>query len=419
MWHAVAPSAAPRQADRAFALTRSNQWPPPVSPVSPEVLRIRSIAPGEELRLLVDAVTDYAIFLIDATGQVLTWNEGARRIKGYAPEEIIGRHFSVFYTDEDREAGRPLRLLTEATERGRVEDEGWRVRSDGTRFWADVVITALRDDDGQPYVFAKVTRDLTERRAAEEQRMALAAEQRGRMAAEEALRVRDRFLSIASHELKTPIARVQIAAESIAHALDTERLTPDRLRASVGRITRATERLGVLVGELLDVSRIDAGGLAIERVPVDLVAVTAEVIERFTDLDDAAQRLRLSGDERVMIIGDRSRLDQVLMNLIDNALKYSAAPSQIGVDVRHSNGSAVIRVTDAGIGLDEADGGSIFLAFGRGDNASHVAGIGLGLFIVRDIVERHGGTVTAESRADGGGSTFTVTLPAGEIDGHA
>ncbi len=336
-----------------------------------------------------------------------------------AAEEIIGRHFSVFYTDEDRESGRPSRLLAEATEHGRVEDEGWRVRSDGTRFWADVVITALRDDDGQPYVFAKVTRDLTERRAAEEQRMALAAEQRGRMAAEEALRVRDRFLSIASHELKTPIARVQIAAESIAHALDTERLTPDRLRASVGRITRATERLGVLVGELLDVSRIDAGGLAIERVPVDLVAVTAEVIERFTDLDDAAQRLRLSGDERVMIIGDRSRLDQVLMNLIDNALKYSAAPSQIGVDVRHSNGSAVIRVTDAGIGLAEADGGSIFLAFGRGDNASHVAGIGLGLFIVRDIVERHGGTVTAESRADGGGSTFTVTLPAGEIDGHA
>ncbi len=393
-------------------------WPPPHHPSSSEVSPIRNLPPGEELRLLVDAVTDYAIFLIDATGHVLTWNEGARRIKRYAPEEIIGRHFSVFYTDEDRESGRPSRLLAEATEHGRVEDEGWRVRSDGTRFWADVVITALRDDDGQPYVFAKVTRDLTERRAAEEQRMALAAEQRGRMAAEEALRVRDRFLSIASHELKTPIARVQIAAESIAHALDTDRLTADRLRASVGRITRATERLGVLVGELLDVSRIDAGGLAIERVPVDLVAVTSEVIERFTDLDDTAQRLRVSGDERVLIIGDPSRLDQVLMNLIDNALKYSTAPSQIGVDVRHSNGSAVIRVTDEGIGLDEADGGSIFSAFGRGDNASHVAGIGLGLFIVRDIVERHGGSVIAESRPDGG-STFTVTLPPGEVDGHA
>ena len=128
-------------------------------------------------RLLVDAVEDYAIFLLGPDGRVLTWNLGAQRIKGYDADEIIGKHFSVFYTPEEREAGRPMRLLGWAADHGRFEDEGWRVRKDGTRFWADVIVTALRDESGEPYAYAKITRDLTQRREAEEQRMALRAEQ--------------------------------------------------------------------------------------------------------------------------------------------------------------------------------------------------------------------------------------------------
>ena len=147
-------------------------------------------------RLLVDAVEDYAIFLLGPDGRVLTWNRGAERIKGYTADEIVGQHFSVFYTPEELAAERPKFVLQMATDRGRFEDEGWRVRKDGTRFWADVLITALLDDRGVPFGFAKVTRDLTERRAAEEQRRALFAEQQARAAAEEALRARDRFLSL-------------------------------------------------------------------------------------------------------------------------------------------------------------------------------------------------------------------------------
>src|SRR6188768_3517027 len=143
-------------------------------------------------RLLVEAVEDYAIFLLGPDGRVLTWNRGAERIKGYTAEEIVGQHFSVFYTPQERDAERPQLVLQMATEHGRFEDEGWRVRKDGTRFWADVVVTALLDTRGIPYGFAKVTRDLTERRAAEDQRSALFAEQQARAAAEEALSARDR-----------------------------------------------------------------------------------------------------------------------------------------------------------------------------------------------------------------------------------
>src|SRR2546421_1205842 len=123
---------------------------------------------AHSFRLLVDGVRDYAIFMLDGAGRVLTWNTGAQRLKGYGAEEIIGKHFSCFYPEEAVEAGKPARMLALAARDGRVEDEGWRVRRDGSRFWADVVITALRDADGSVIGFAKVTRDTTERRRAEQ-----------------------------------------------------------------------------------------------------------------------------------------------------------------------------------------------------------------------------------------------------------
>ncbi len=188
-------------------------------------------------RLLVDAVVDYAIFLLGPDGTVLTWNLGAQRIKGYAADEIIGSHFSRFYTPEDRAGGRPQMLLEKATRTGRFEDEGWRMRKDGSRFWADVVITALQDAPGMPpHAFVKITRDLTERRAAEDQRRTLEAEQRARAAAEEALAVRDRFLSIASHELKTPVASLQISADALLRARDQDELDEARLDRGLRRI---------------------------------------------------------------------------------------------------------------------------------------------------------------------------------------
>ena len=384
--------------------------PSPESPreaAPPDVPLLR----GEvAFRLLVDAVQDYAIFLLSTDGRVLTWNPGAQRIKGYTADEIVGQHFSLFYTPEEREAGRPMRLLGWAAEDGRFEDEGWRVRKDGTRFWADVIVTALKDEDGTPYAYAKITRDLTERRAAEERERHLLAEQRARAAAEEALLARDRFLSIASHELKTPIASLRLAVEGLLHARDAGRLDEERLSVGLSRVITATHRLGALVEELLDNSRLTADVSPFDAAPTDLVALAREVIGRFTDASDEG-RIRLVAPARADVVADASRIDQVLTNLVDNALKYSTSPAEVDVTIVDHGDAVEVAVADRGIGLDDVAGERIFDAFGRGDNAEHVAGLGLGLHIAQQIVTRHGGRIAAERRADGRGTVFTVRLP--------
>ncbi len=365
---------------------------------------------GEEIfRLLVEAVQDYAIFVLGPDGHVLTWNRGAQRAKGYAADEIIGRHFSVFYTPEEREAGRPALLLGLAAEHGRVEDEGWRVRKDGTRFWADVVLTALRDARGEVYGFAKITRDLTDRRAAAQQEQTLVAEQRARAAAEEALKARDRFLSIAAHELKTPVATLQLSSESMLRTRELGRLDDERLTSGLRRIRTATARLGELVDELLDVARLTSDASRAPEEPTDLVALVREVVARFAE--SRGRRIDVDAPESAVVPADASRLDQVFTNLIDNALKYSASTEPVEVRIEADQDGVVVSVLDQGIGLDAASEGALFEAFSRGDNAVHVQGLGLGLFISHQIVERHGGRIEAEHGPGGVGSVFRVWLP--------
>jgi PAS domain S-box-containing protein len=361
-------------------------------------------------RLLVDAVQDYAIFLLSTEGRVLTWNRGAQRIKGYSADEIIGEHFSVFYTPDEQEAGRPMSLLGWAADQGRFEDEGWRVRKDGSWFWADVIVTALRGEDGAPYAYAKVTRDLTERRASEERQAELLAERRARAAAEEALRARDRFLSIASHELKTPIASLRLSAESLLHVRESGNVDEKRLTAGLARIHTASERLGALVAELLDISRLTAGVLPIHLGPTDLVAVATDVIERFAAAG-AGSRIRLHAPAQAVVEADASRVDQVLTNLIDNALKYSESPAEVDVSILDGPGTVEVTVADRGMGIDDVTAGRMFEAFGRGDAVENLPGMGLGLHITQQIVALHGGSITAAQRTDGPGATFTVRLP--------
>jgi PAS domain S-box-containing protein len=204
----------------------------------------------ERYRLLVESVKDYAIYMLDPEGHVVTWNEGAQRIKGYTAEEILGRHFSAFYPPEDGAAGKPQRLLEAAARDGRVEDETWRVRKDGSRFWADVVVTALRDPEGRLRGFAKVTRDLTERRRNEEQARQLAREQIARAAAEEQVQARDQFLSIASHELRTPLHPLQLQIQlllRLARAGTLASQPPDRLVAMLETCERSVKQFARLV----------------------------------------------------------------------------------------------------------------------------------------------------------------------------
>lgn len=381
--------------------------------------RLNAIAGGsvgqEIFRLLIEAVEDYAIFVLGPDGHILTWNPGAQRAKGYTAREIIGQHFSVFYTPEDREADRPARLLKLAADRGRIEDEGWRVRKDGTRFWADVVLTALRDTTGKVYGFAKITRDLTDRRTAAQQEQTLVAEQRARAAAEEALQARDRFLSIAAHELKTPVATLQLASESLVRTRELGRLDEERLTSSLRRILTATRRLGELIDELLDVARLTSDSATPKRAePTDVVALVREVATRFSE--SGGRKITVDAPEPATVPADALRLEQVFTNLIDNALKYSAPTQPVDVRVEHDGAGVVVTIVDRGIGLDTASRGTLFEAFSRGDNAIHVQGLGLGLFISHQIVERHGGRIDAARGPDGVGSTFRVWLPAADVD---
>ena len=377
---------------------------------NPQVSPVHTVPSEVAFRLLVEAVVDYAIILLDPAGRVSTWNRGAKRINGYSASEILGESFARFYTDADRAAGKPQSLLDAARRDERVEDQGWRVRKDGSPFWADVVITALHDDDGSLVGFSKVTRDSTERREAERRARELAVEQQARVAAEEALRARDHFLSIASHELKTPVASLQLATEGLLRSKQLGTLDDGRLTVGLERMRGATERLGQLVNELLDVSRLTSGVTPIAFATTDLAELSRDVIEGLDQLP-GADRIALDATAPVRVPADRVRLEQVLVNLIDNAMKYSGDEARIDVRVRSVPDGATVEVRDEGVGIEEVARRRLFEPFGRGRSTSHIPGMGLGLFISRQIVERHGGTIRAESNGEGHGATFTVWLP--------
>ncbi len=354
-------------------------------------------------RALVETARDYAIFMLDPGGRVMTWNEGARRIKGYTADEIVGHHFSRFYPAEDVMAGKCDLELEHALRDGRFEDEGWRVRKDGSLFWANVVIAPLRDRSGKPIGFSKITRDLTERRAAELDRVELARTQ-------EALRLRDEFLSIASHELRTPLVALQLQLDSLRKQstnLDVKQVS------KVERASRNVQRLTDLIATLLDVSRIAQGRLTLTPRPCDLGALVAEVIDRLHESSLEA-RCTVVSELAPEVRGswDALRVGQVISNLLSNAFKY-AAGSRIDVILRREDREAVVDISDQGPGIPEDQLDRIFGRFERAASARHFGGMGLGLYVAREIVHAHGGTIRAANR-ERGGATLEVRLPIGE-----
>ena len=547
---------------------------------------------GRLFRVLVQSVTDYAIFRLSPLGIVESWNAGAERLKGYTSQEIIGKSFERFYTPEDQAAGRPRRLLGIARSEGRVEDEGWRVRKDGTRFWADVVITALFENH-ELIGYAKVTRDLTERRHNEEQRSlrmaaervaerigrlqtvtaALAAasrpeqvaemlstvgvtalgaaagavafpapdqdvlqvvsvnglgpasvevnqrikrddaytvaeawrrgkavfipsrahltssyprlarlaarsmfeawaavpliierkllgvltltylepqmfddeernlilaladvaaqavdraqlfetERETRAEAEAAVHAQDEFLSIASHELRTPVAAVKATAQLTQRAIQRGTLDHERLERHLEGILRATDRLSSLVDDLLDVSRLRTGRLELRRQALDMVSLVHEVIERYKLQLEERPEFSLCFSppaEPVTVEVDPTRLEQVLDNLLSNAVKYSPDGGAIAVAFTTDTSGACVTVTDHGIGLPPGQNEAIFEAFGRAPNASaqQIPGLGLGLAICRELIEAHGGRVWAISPGEHRGTTVGIWLPRRNTD---
>jgi PAS domain S-box-containing protein len=359
---------------------------------------------AEQIKFLVDAIKDYAIIMIDMNGRIVSWNSGAERLAGYTAEEIVGGHFSIFYEEEARLQKYPEWELEIARREGRYEEEGWRVRKDGTRFWAAVTIAAVRDAAGALRGFAKVTRDLTERRQAEDRRERLLAELK------EAVRARDEFLQIASHELKTPLTPLQMQLGSVIRSLRSMAVQDQRLIKKIEVATRQTERISSLVENLLDVSRITGGRLALQLEEFDLTEIVGDVAERFqVEAQKAGCALTVVALSPLVGRWDRLRLEQVISNLLSNAIKYGPK-RPVEVDLGERGGMIRIAVTDHGIGIDEAARERIFERFERAVSTRHYGGLGLGLFITRQICEAHGGSIAVESRP-GNGSTFTVLLP--------
>jgi PAS domain S-box-containing protein len=341
---------------------------------------------------MIDAVEDYAIFMLSPEGHVASWNSGAQRIKQYSAEEVLGRHFSLFYPPE--EAGDCDRHLETAAREGRYESEGWRIRKDGSRFWAMATLTAIEGENAELVGFAKVTRDLTARKQADEERLRLAQ-------AEEAIRLRDEFLVIAAHELKTPLTALGLQLQKL------ERQVP---QASAATALRSARRLGALVDSLMDVSRIAGGTLKLDVRDCDLAELAREVAERWRDeASRAGAELMVDAGTPVRGVWDPLRIDQVVENLLGNALKYAPGkPVRIAVGKR--DGRAELSVSDEGPGIPAGAEERIFRRFERAVDMRNYGGLGLGLYIAREIVQAHGGTICVESGAETG-ATFRVLLP--------
>ncbi len=373
--------------------------------------KAETLRQSEELfRLLVESVRDYAIFLLDPEGRITSWNAGGERLKGYRREEIVGRHFSVFYPPGDIAAGKPEEKLRIAAAEGRVEDEGWRVRKDGSQFWANVVLTALRDDTGTLIGFAKVTRDLTSRRQAEDARLHVAEERSARVVAEMMVRERDEFLSVAAHELKTPVTSLRGFAQLLIRQLDRNGgPDPTRLRQAAQAIVQQSGRLTRLVEHLLDNTRIEEGQLRLERTVVD-INLLCEEIAQAAQLRTDQHAIVVVASERAQALVDALRVEQIIANLLDNAVKYSPQGGPIEMRITCDDQAVRIAVRDHGSGVPPPARERIFDRFHQVHRLDYRSGMGLGLHISRQIAELHGGTLEAEFPADGG-TRFVLTLP--------
>jgi PAS domain S-box-containing protein len=386
----------------------------------------------ERFRLLIENSIDYAIFMLNPEGYIASWNPGAQRSKGYTADEIIGRHFSVFYTPEAVASDWPGYELKEATRVGRFEDEGWRVRKDGSRFWANVVITALRGADGTLRGFGKVTRDMSDRKAQEDRVKRLTRELESRVlelaGANRELAQKtaenESFVYSVSHDLRSPLVNLQGFSQELSLAsADLEKLvssaavpaeTRDKalslikgdLTESITYIGNAVRHLSTIIDGLLRLSRL--GRVEYEIEAVDVTTVVGDIVSAMhSTLEASGARLEIKPLPQVM--ADRNAIGQVFANLLGNALKSfdERRPGVIEISASEAD-PPVFAVRDNGIGIPKEFQSKLFQVFQQ-VHQSTTRGEGMGLAIVRRIVERHGGRVWFES-APGVGTTFFFTI---------
>jgi PAS domain S-box-containing protein len=361
-------------------------------------------------RLLFESIKDYAIYVMNLEGIVKTWNPGAEMMKGYRAEEILGQSFSRFYLPADIEAGKPRRLLSQAAQAGRVTDEGWRVRKDGSRFWAFVVITALYNSQRELQGYAKITRDMTDRRQLEDHLHAtLKRLEQANRTLEELDQLKSVSVSVATHELRSPLTAIKAHVDNLVEGVAGE--LPDKVIHYLTRIGYNTDRVIRLVNMLLDISKIEAGHTQLE---LDTLSVSEVITDVLQDFECIAKKkgivIRASAVMDAPVRADRHRVEQVLHNLFHNALKFTPSGGVIAVQSHVAeNEQVTITVTDTGCGIPPGHEKKVFLRFHRAPSPIQ-EGAGLGLAISKSLVELHGGKIWVE-REPGGGSKFSFTLP--------
>ena len=349
----------------------------------------------ERFRLLVTAVRDYAIFMLDPSGIVVSWNAGAQGIKGYRAEEIIGQSFEVFYPAEERASGHPAHNLAAAIRDGAYAEEGWRIRKDGSRFWASVVLTAVYDDRGRHIGFAKVTRDQTQARQHEEERR-------------EALDQQAHLLAVTAHELRTPTAVVDGSATLLAS--HWEELGEKGRAQLLASISASGQRLQRLAGDLSTASRLHRDALELKIEDVTMADAVREAVGRARAAHGGVS-ITVDCDD-VIFRADPARIAQVLDNLLDNATRHGTGP--VTICCRASEDTVSIIVADSGNGIS-AD--LLPRLFDRFAIAGPTGGTGLGLYLVREIARRHGGEASYRPRSEQEQAAFVVDLPRHQPEG--
>ena len=362
----------------------------------------------ESFRLLVESVQEYAIFMLSPQGNVINWNKGAERIKGYTADEILGKHFSCFYPPEAIEQGKPGQELRTAIEQGQAKEEGWRVRKNGQRFWANVVITALFDKDGCLQGFAKISRDMTEAKRTEHLNDKNIELQETARKLARSNRDLQQFAYVASHDLQEPLRMVasftQLLANRYQDTLDQD--AKDFIKYAVDGATR----MQALISDLLTYSKVDRQEKSCGLINLDEILGQVLLNLKLAMVDSGAV---ITHDPLPVIMADEMQLGQLLQNLIGNAIKFRGEkPPRIHVSSKQNDNGWQISVHDNGIGISPEHRERVFLIFQRLHTMAEYPGTGIGLAICKKIVEGHGGRIWIESPPEGGSAiSFTLLKP--------
>ena len=366
----------------------------------------------EQLRLLVEGVQDYALCLLDAEGRVISWNSASERIEGYRPEELVGRHFSLIFNGQDQEQGRPRKAIETAATQGHFEDEFWLVRKDGSGYWANVVLSPVRAEDGRLIGFTQVIRNITERKRSQDEvrRWNAELEERVKQRTEQleaANKELEAFSYSVSHDLRAPLRHIEGFIAMLRESAE-KNLTDDQ-REILQVIGNAAKKMDRLIDDILLFSRTARAEMS--TVNVDMAAVIEAARNEVKALAEG-RKIKWTIHPLPEVPGDLALLRQVVVNLLANAIKYTVKQSKphIEVGVEETEQEYIFFVRDNGVGFDQNYAHKLFGVFQRLHPAKEFPGTGIGLAIVRRIVARHGGRTWAEGSVERG-ATFYFSLP--------